>query len=113
MKFRNYSIPLLGLALVLSLMAQNTCPFGQAGKTAFAAKHLCNCPMRNDQQPQEGTDGAAWPQASIPPGSAFVMNMPGTVADLLPRLPTISFEPEDLTAHTSIFGSPPFKPPKV
>lgn len=36
--------------LAFSLMVQNTCPLGFAGKTAFAAFYAHDCPYQKDQQ---------------------------------------------------------------
>jgi hypothetical protein len=37
---------LLFFLLVISLVLQNTCPFGFASKTAFTAPHMHDCPLR-------------------------------------------------------------------
>ncbi len=42
-------ITLLAALIVLAITVQNTCPYGYAGKTAVAASHVHNCPLKNHQ----------------------------------------------------------------
>jgi hypothetical protein len=60
---------LLFFLLALSLILQNTCPYGFAAKTAFAFSHLHQCPLHHQTGEQETVDGN--PNKAIHP--AFVM----------------------------------------
>jgi hypothetical protein len=41
--------------IVLAVAVQNTCPYGYAGKTAVAAPHVHNCPLKNHQPSKSDT----------------------------------------------------------
>jgi hypothetical protein len=64
---------ILFFLLALSLILQNTCPYGFAAKTAFAAQHSQRCPFHHHQTNGQGTVDDNSGKAVYP---AFVMVTP-------------------------------------
>jgi len=102
---------LLFLFLAVSLIIQNTCPYGMAGKTGFVSKEMHQCPLKKLSHSEADTDDAA-KKTVFQAGQAFVF-----IGNALNAIPvsvsevSISFSAPDL--YKNFIAEPPIKPPSV
>jgi len=94
--------------LALSLILQNTCPYGFAAKTAFAAEHSHQCPFHHGKTKEQGTVNDNSSKAIHP---AFVMITP-FVQPSVEGLPiSTDYFPLLSDRYTNPFKEPRIKPP--
>jgi hypothetical protein len=96
--------------LSLSLILQNTCPYGFAAKTAFAARHPHQCPFHHGKTKEQGTVDDNSKKAIYPP---FVMVAP-FVQPSVGSFPISTDYFSSLSdRYTNPFKEPRIKPPIV
>jgi len=101
-------IRILLFLLALSLILQNTCPYGFAAKTAFAIPHVHWCPFHHHQTKEQGTVDDNSNKVIHP---AFVMVAPSVRASL-ERFPLSADYFLFLSErYINPFKEPPIKPP--
>jgi len=96
--------------LAISLVIQNTCPYGLAAKTGFIAKetHHCHCKKYPSSKP-EADDSAK--KVISQAGQIFVFIIGGSINPAPPSSPEISCSFQEANFYKNIFSEPAVKPP--
>lgn len=102
---------LLLLFLAFSLIIQNTCPYGMAAKTGFAAKEIHHCPLKKHSTSKTDADDTA-PKAMFQPGQTFVFTVSRAINAAPLSSPKIFYSVSELNIYKNIFSEPPAKPPR-
>jgi len=97
--------------LVISLVLQNTCPYGYAAKTAFAASHTHDCPMKKSHHsPAKDRDSV-----DDNPGKAlypsFVFSVPDKQAVIFRFQTNTEYTALSSVNYKDHFREPSTKPP--
>ena len=100
------------LFLALSLIIQNTCPYGLAAKTGFTAKEVHHCPLKKHSPTKADADDSA-KIAMFQTGQTFVFTV-GCAINAAPMpFPEVAFTSPDMHFYKNIFSNPATKPPAV
>ena len=97
--------------LAFSLVVQNTCPYGFAGKTAFAAPYTHGCPFKKAHH------GPPKDKASVDENmgkvfcASFVLSIPDVQALSLRLQANASFFPMPFDNYKNPFKEPLIRPP--
>jgi hypothetical protein len=97
--------------IVLTITIQNTCPFGYAAKTAFAAPHAHHCPLKEGRLSR--TDGRNKMVKVLRNLNHPFVLVPSPVADTGGSFDTVR-EMSNITntGFEDIFPDPPLRPPR-
>ena len=104
-------IRLLLFLLVISLVLQNTCPYGFASKSAFAAPHMHDCPLKKSHHnPAKDLDSV-----DDNPGKllypSFVFSIPDTHAVISRFQANTEYMALSFDNYKDHFTEPSIKPP--
>ena len=104
-------IKLLLLLLSLAILSQNTCPYGFAAKTEFAASHTHDCPLKkshhSSSKGQDSLDGSAG--KVLYPG--FVFSISDTRIVILDSHMNTDYIPLSPVHYTDPLREPSTRPP--
>ena len=64
--------------LVISLVLQNTCPYGFAAKTAFVAHHTHDCPLKKSHHSPAKEQNSVGDNPGKLPYPSFIFSIPDT-----------------------------------
>ncbi len=104
---------LLLFLLVFSLVLQNTCPHGFAGKTAFAAPHTHDCPSKKSHHaPVKDRDSVDDTTVKLL-HPAFVFSLPEVQKIMLYSQQNTAFTLLSSDSYKDPFKKPSIKPPVV
>lgn len=102
-------VRLLILFLLVSFLVQNTCPYGLAAKTGFAAKEIHHCPMKkHSSKPDDDSSSKVMRQT----GQTFVFTVNRAINAAPFSSPKIFYSVSELNIYKNIFSEPPAKPPR-
>ncbi|RJQ41680.1 MAG: hypothetical protein C4550_01165 [Nitrospiraceae bacterium] len=99
------------LVLAVSLIIQNTCPYGLAAKTGFTAKEVHHCPLKKYSPSKTDADDSA-KKAMFQAGQTFVFTVGSSINAKPMSLPEVSCSIPDMYPYKNIFAEPPLKPPR-
>jgi len=101
---------LLLFFLAISLVIQNTCPYGLAAKTGFMAKEIHHCPLKKHSPAKADADDSA-KKVTFQSGQTFVFTVgnANTTAPLSSK--KIAFFFSEINLYKNISTEPPIKPP--
>ena len=102
---------LLLFLLAFSLVLQNTCPYGFAAKTAFAAPHTHDCPLKKDHHsPSKEGDSVDGNSGKVL-FPAFVFSVPDVQTVILCSQVDVDYTPLSSDNYKDPFKEPSAKPP--
>jgi len=97
--------------VAFAIILQNTCPYGWAGKTAFAASHVSHCPMKDRQRPAKTNDRDDVKKELSNAKQTFVFSV-GTSGNTFRLLALISCTISVKTDNVKdVFSEPLLRPP--
>ena len=96
------------MALAIAIGMQNTCPLGQAAKTAFVSCH--QCPMQGHKPATQGEKAGP---LKVPPTAyqSFVLNIAPLMSTFLPLPKPGQTVSHDMPDPKEIFSDSLFRPP--
>jgi hypothetical protein len=98
--------------IALAIAVQNTCPYGYAGKTAVAAPHVHNCPLK-DHQPSMPDGQNKVDKDFRDLNHPFVLVFAPVDGILKTFAPVREIGNIKSPKHKEIFMNPPHRPPKT
>jgi len=99
--------------LAFSLVLQNTCPHGFAGKTAFVASHTHDCPSRKSHHAPAKDRGSVDDNAGKLLYPAFVFSIPAVRRIMLCHEQKAVYTLLSSDTYKDPFKDPSIKPPVV
>lgn len=99
--------------LAFSLMVQNTCTYGFAGKTAFAAFYTHDCPYQKNQQSPDRDQDSVGDKTVKMLYPAFLFSVPDVQRITLCFREYAAYTPLFSDSYKDPFKKPTIKPPVV
>ena len=104
---------LLLFLLTFSLVLQNTCPYGFAAKTGFAAPQAHDCPCKKSNPASTKDTGSADKSTGSLLYPAFVFSVPDTQTIALRSQMKTEYISQSSEKYKNPFKEPSIKPPVV